>query len=397
MKRLILLLSVFCFSASYSQNAVFEEVNKLIKDRKYESAMKVLDQADPGNLNPRLVIAKTDLFLNYFVTNRMHQVFGLKDLETGEDLTTLRNSKRNFTMFPFAPDSLLNGLITDYPHNYELIKTLGKYYYEVHLKFPRGWLDPDSVLIQRFIENFEIAYKHKVFDYLSLYCLGYGYLLKTDYMKSITFFKKSIKLKDDYAPGYYNLAYALLSSNHRKDAIINAQKAFNLYNYAPYKADAAKMIALNYLELAQDDLALEYYLLADSIYPGNYVTLKHLIGLEMKMGMDDYKIRTRQFFLLEPASPRIYQDLMQMYWENNKEDELIRFLEEQKPTYKKDKRVLANVYLYIANIQYDKKDFRHAKVNFEESRDLFKEVYRPDHKVFEVIDTYLDKIGSDQQ
>ena len=393
MKKIILLTLVANFLVSYSQNNVIEEVNGLIKNRKYESALKVLNDADPDNQDPELVIAKTDLLLNYYTKSNRHRMFAIKDLEPGEELVELRsNLMVNFPMFTFNPDSLINRLIAEYPDNFSLRKTLGNYYYEVHIRYNGKWFEPDSIIINSLLENYKIAYEHGIYDYWSVYCIGYGYLVKGDYKESVFYFEESIKLRNDLPLSYYNLALAFLYDNQREKSIENGIKAFELYDYPPYKADAARMIAVTYQELAQNDSALVYYLKADSIQPNNQYTLKSLLDLEMLMGKENYKKRTKEFFNLAPGNPRIYQDLMQIYWSNNKEDELIAFFESLKSYYQADKEVLGNLFFYIATIQYDKRDYQNSKINFEKSREIFKEVYKPNHKVFGVIDTYIKRM-----
>lgn len=60
-------------------------VQQLINNKKYESAMKLLQCADSNVNRPDYVIAKTELVLNYFVTSIMHQFFALKDLKPNEE------------------------------------------------------------------------------------------------------------------------------------------------------------------------------------------------------------------------------------------------------------------------------------------------------------------------
>ena len=63
-----------------------------------------------------------------------------------------------------------------------------------------------------------------------------------------------------------------------------------------------------------------------------------------------------------------------------------------KPEFENERNVKANLYFYIAKIQYDSDNFEDAKVNFEKSKEIFKDVFDPGHRVFEVIDSYLKKI-----
>ena len=119
MRHFTLSVLLFCCSLASSQDIAIVKANKLIEDKKYESALKILNEADPGNQNPDIVMAKTDLLLNYFTKSIMHKLFGLKDLEPDENLMEPRKGQGKFAMFMFEPDSILNKLIILYPDNYK--------------------------------------------------------------------------------------------------------------------------------------------------------------------------------------------------------------------------------------------------------------------------------------
>ncbi len=83
---------------------------------------------------------------------------------------------------------------------------------------------------------------------------------------------------------------------------------------------------------------------------------------------------------------------MKIYRNYEKIDELLSFLASQHDNYITDNKVNGNLYFYTAVIQYDKEDFKNSKDNFEKSRDIFKKVFEPNHRVFEVIDSYTNEI-----
>ena len=392
MKLTATILFLFFVSLTFSQNSPLEKANKLIEDRKYASAMKVLNEADPQNQDPGLVIAKSDLVLNYFTKSIMHKIFGLKDLEKNEDLMQLRGGEGNFDMQAFDPDSILNNLIQKQPDNYKLRIALGNYYLEVHDKYPEGWFEPDSIVVQKFKDNYIEAYKNGISDYWSLYGIGNAYLIEKDYKNSIPYFEKSIELKNDYATCHYNLAYAYMYTDQQEKGISSAKKSMDLYVDPDYKSDAAKMMGVMYRELKQNEKSLEYYYQANTIKPNDYNTLKPMLELETALNKETYKGTTKEFFLLAPGNPTIYQNLIQIYGSINKQDELIDFLEKEKPDFKSDNKVNGNIFFYIAAIQYNKDDFKNSKANFETAKEIFKMVYPSDHGVFSVIDSYMAKM-----
>ncbi|GAB7089700.1 tetratricopeptide repeat protein [Marinifilum fragile] len=393
MKRILSLFLIFNFSLSFAQDNALEKANKLIETKKYESAYQVLNNADPNNEKPEITIAKTNLFLNYFATSIMHQMFALTDLKPDEDIMDIRGKAGNFAMFRFSADSVLINLIKKYPNNYKLKKELGYYYHEVHLKYQGSWLQPDSLLIDQFKKNYLDAYKNGIYDYWSTYGIGYAYLMNKEFKSSIPFFEKSIALRNDYPSSHYNLAYAYLYTDQRDKGIESAKKAMNLYEYPNYKADAARMIAVMYREIEDYEKAIDFYKQADQILPHDYYTLRPLLELELSLKKEEYKERTNQFFLVAPGNPTIYQDLMNIYWNNQKEDELLAFLTQQHKNYQQDPKVDGNLYFYTAVIQYDKEDFSNAKLNFEKSREVFKKVFETNHRVFEIIDSYTKEMN----
>ena len=389
MRIIVVLILSFSLTCSFAQKVALEKANQLIGNKKYESAFEVLNAADPLHQNPEIVIAKTNLCLKYFVTSIMHKFFALKDLEPEEEIMDIRGSEGSFSIFTFAPDSVIKPLLEKYPDHYNLRKTLGYYYHEVHLKYPQDWLEPDSIVIQRFLDNYKIAYDHGIYDYWSVYGIGYAYLMKQNYQSSIPFLRKSAELKYDYPSSHYNLAYAYLYTNQREKGIKSAKAAMELYEYPHYKADAARMIALMYKELKNFEKAREYYLKADTIQSNDYYTLKPLLDLEILLNKESYPDRTKQFFLVAPENPTIYKDLMEIYRHAYKTDELLTFLSSQHEQYQKDNKVNGNLHFYKAVIQYHEKDFENSRTHFEKSRELFEKVYGPNHRVFEAIDSYI--------
>ena len=392
MKQITTLLLIYCFSMVYSQNESVGNVDALLSAGKYESAYKMLDKADPKNQQPDIVIAKTDLLLKYYVKSNMHQLFGLKDLNPTEDITRLREQNGSYSMIAFAPDSVLNKLIITNPANYKLRKALGNYYQDVYFNYPDSWFIPDSVIVDKFRDNYLLAYKNGVFDYKSLYGLGYAYLTDEDYKSAILYFQKSIELKKDAPESYFNLASAYLNSDQPQLALPNAQKALDMYVEPEDKVDAARMTAQIYLEMEQKNNAMAYFQKANDIQPNDYYTLMPLLGLELELDNANYKNLTADIFSLAPDNPVVYQDLLNAYKENEKESEFMSFLESQKMNYRNNTKIQAHICFYSGVAQYELNRWVDAKINFEKARNLFQNLFQPNHSIFKVIDSYTDAI-----
>lgn len=389
LKYFLITLLFLVTQFAYAQQGIIDQAQELVDHKKYESAFNLLQENDPGNTNPDIVVKKTRILLDYFVTSIMHQMFALTDLKDDENLMDIRGSEGDYSIFLFAPDSIIPKLMEQYPKNYDLSKIMGYYYHEVHGKYGGNWLVPDSVIVDRFMNYYKTAYNNGVYDYWSSYGLGYGCLMQNQAEKSIQYFVKSIELRADYPSSHYNLAYAYMSINEKSKAIESADKAFELYEEPRFKADAARMIAQLYRELDDQNSALSYFRKANIIDPNNYYTLKPLLTVELALNDDKYPERTKEFLDHAPGNPTIYQNLMEIYWANGKEEELVLFLESQKKRFTDNMKVLGNLYFYIGVIRFDQEKYKEAEKSFLEAKTTFNKIYKDDHGVFKAIDSFL--------
>ncbi|MFH0894152.1 MAG: hypothetical protein V2A54_06935 [Bacteroidota bacterium] len=380
----LLTLTVF----GQTETETIKKANDLITNKKYETAFKLLDDFDPENSKPDIVLLKEDIVLNYFVSSIMHQMFALKDLEKNEDIMDYRGKEGSFGMQMFQVDSILENLIKLYPTNCKLYKGLGEYYYEVHLKYGGKWLKDDNELFKLLETDFQKAVDGNCADYLSHYVLGYINLAQEKYKESIPYFLKSIELNKDYASSHYNLAYAYLFTDDRQNALKYAKNSLDLYTDQTYKSDAARMLGQIYTELKDDKNALENYELADKIDPGNYYNIKPLLNLYIKISYKKADEKTVAFFNLAPANPTIYNDLEEIYYSNKKENDLTAFYKSQLSSFKGNDKVLGNLNFYLGKIYIDT-DKKVAKEYFLKAKDIFSKIYDKDHQVFKAIDEGL--------
>lgn len=375
-----------------AQNTIINEANALIADQKYATAYEYLTGSDPNNQDPDVAISKSNLLLNYYIKTKQFQEFGLKDLAPNQDLHQLRENNATVRMFVYKPDSILNKLIRQNPTNYKLRNALGNFYYEVHLRYPEDWLLPDSVVVLNMKNNYEEAYNNGVYDYWSLFGIGYAYLLEDEFEKGIPFLRKSTELNSNYSLSYYNLAFAYSNTNQSQECLKSAQKAYELQSIPEFKAESARLIAMTFEDLKEDKKALEYYKISDQIQPNDYNTLSLLLALEMKLNDFQYNMRSNQVFSLDPDNPVIFQDLLKLYSENEKEKEFIEFMEDLKPKFRQNIPVMANILFHQAIAQYETEEWVSAKINFERARSLFRNLYSSSHSVFKVIDSYTNVI-----
>ncbi len=385
MKKILLFLLVTLTLPAFAQNPVIEKANELIAGKKYQSAFELLDQADPDNNNPDMVLLKEKILLNYFVVSLMHQMFGLKDLKKDEDITDYRGKNGQYEMFRFRADSILQRLIRKYPDNCQLYKGLGDYYFDAYMRYGKQWVKSEDELLKQIQENYRKAAEMKCADARTYYVLGYTHLLQNNLQESISYLEKSVQLNDTLAETHYNLAYAYMAADQKKKALQHALKATDLYQDKEYKSDAARMAGILYMDLNDEQMAVKLLEKADSIDPGNYYNLAPLLSLYVKTNNPKKKETTEKFFLLDPGNATIYNDLTGIYLENNQAGEIENFFKSKLKTYQDQPKIVGNLHFYLGQLylQTDKKSL--AKEHFLKARKFFEKVFEPEHPVFEVI------------
>jgi len=397
MKYQILLVITLSLSCQVLGQTPTEQANELINQKKYESAFGLLEEADPKNDDPEMAIAKTYLLLNYFVTSIMHNLFALTDLKEDQDIMDVRGTEGSFSMFMFEADSILHRLITKFPKNYALRKALGRYYHEVHLKYGTNSTLPEEEIMDGFLENYLVAFENGVYDEWSSYGIGYAYVSKGEYQKSIPFFEKAIELKSDYPTSHYNLAIAYLYSDRREEAISSALEALKLYTEPEMKADAARIVAVVYAELGDDIKALEYYRISNEIGPSNYYTLRPMLALAVKTSAKDVQNLMNEFVNLAPRNPTIYKDMVEIYSEEGRQADLATLLEGKLVEFADDPGVLGNIHLFRGILLKGLEEYDQANAEFANAKLEFLKVYESDHQVFEAIESYLSEEKSSEE
>lgn len=368
MKKALFTLILVTFAlTSFAQRDTIALAKQLIQKKKYESAMMLLNRADSTNDRPDYVIAKTDLVLNYFVTSIMHQFFALKDLKPNEDVADYRGQNGSFSLFAFAPDSLLNRLKAKYPNNYQICKALGDFYREVDLKYDNRWLT-DSVLDYMY-DNYKTAYEHGVYDANSLHHMGMYLLMNNDFETCIPYFEQSLGLDAKNADGHYNVAIAYIYTGKSDLAIPHAKKSLQLYKNLRFKADAAKMLGNIYLGKKDCATALKYAEQAYKILPTDFSTLLNILDAQLGLNDKKYLSTTEGIFDIEPAHPIICQRLAESYVYAEKPQTLIDFFQQKINESSLDATSIGILYFYIGELLSGMKENAKAKEFYQKANE----------------------------
>lgn len=391
MKKLttLFLLIIFRFTLlGQTESEIIKKANDFIDNKKYESAFKLLENFDPSNAKPDIVLLKEHIAINYFVTSLMHQMFAFKDLEKNEQIMDYRGQVGSFGMYSFPANEILDSLIKIYPTNYNLFKGLGDFYYDAQQRYEGNWLKDGDTLANLIITNYQVVIDHHQADYFVYYKVGFELLNQEKIKEAIPYLLESIKLKSDFADANYNVAYAYLFNDDRENCLKYAKYALDLYKGKNYKGDAARMIAQVYTEQKDDKNAIKYYELANSIDPHNYYNLKPLLAIYVKTGNKNAKDILNKFFNLAPENPTIYNDLKGIYIGEKNVNKLIEFYKSKLPEYNSNKKVLGNLNFYIGQL-YLNLDKKTAKDYFLKAKDIFITIYDKNHGVFQAIEDGL--------
>lgn len=380
-------------ATAQSDSLVLAKADTLFHTQQYASAFQVLDEDDPGNAKPLLVVQKVEILLNGYVKTEKHESFVLKNLQAGESLSELRGKEAAGVLFNYDIPGILGGLIQRFPAQYKLYKALGDFYYEVNLRYGKNWnLAPEEIL-NRLEYYYQQANDHGEGDYMTYYVLGYMRLLRQQYRESLPYLQRSIGLNQTYASAYYNLAYAYLYLNQRDSALRCAGDAFGLYKDWVYKADAARMMGFIYKDMSDTSNSLKYYELSDSIAPGNYFTLSGLLEFYLQNNNPRAGATLDRLFNMAPTSVDMYLDLMAMYVKNGKGPLLKAFFERQLNQYSGNSLALGNLHFFIARFYIEQlKNNAQAKPHLKLARDLLARNLDPGNDVLRLIDEKLKEM-----
>jgi tetratricopeptide (TPR) repeat protein len=390
MKQLFPILLIILALTGYSQaqTDVLSAAQKLIDAKKYESAYLLLNNDDPNNEKPDVVLMKEDIVLNYFVSSMMHQAFALKDLKKNEDIMKYRGQTGTFSMFPFQVDSVLLKLIEAYPDNCKLYRGLAFYYNEVLNKYG-GWLGDEEELGQNIIDNSKKSIDGGCADYATYHNMGLVLLMQEKTEQSIPYLEKATELAPDQADAHYNLAYAYLFTDQFDNALPHAKLALKLYKDKELKGDAARITGGILAEKRDYLNALKYYEMADKLIPNDFYNLSPLLRLYLVTGNQKAPSTAKKLFELAPENPSIYQAMTEAYQFAGREPELVRFYKSMLPKYVNNDVVFGNLHFYLGTLSLEH-DKAAAKQYFLKAKEIFRHVFSDDHYVFGVIDAALE-------
>jgi tetratricopeptide (TPR) repeat protein len=383
---------LFLFSASLSAQRCIKQANKLIAEKKYRSAWEALDKADPHNTEPAIALAKTDLLLNGFINTVMHKVFTLKDLKPTEKPEDFRGKDENGNLIRFDPEAVLDTLIKQHPTEYKLYAGLGNYYYQVFLAFQENWLKKPEDLAKLIEQNYLIASGHGISSSIIFYRIGFAQLFMQDFPSASKSFLHSIALNPNYPDAFYSLAYSCLQLNLTDSALINANKAYELFTDTFNRSDVNLLRGMIYSSKNDTLSSLKEYMSAANMNPKNQSMCQLLLKAELRYNGKDLASVSSSYFDLAPRSGETYNELINDYFQANKTKEILAFLDGKLTQYSSDPETTGDICFYRAYIYVIMEEKAKAKADLLKAQESFHKVFPPGHEMFGTIDEALKEI-----
>lgn len=383
MKTKIFIILLLASSQLFGNTEIFKEVDKLIEDKKYETAFKYLVENQDKIEANELLKKKTELSINYFVKSMLHEMFSFVDIPKEDNIYDYRSKDGSYSSFVFNVEEEFSKLLTEYPDDGELYFWLGQYYYDVLLRYPESWKKTDDEVIDLTIKNYALAISKGFTSEILFASLGHMHLRKGDNPKAEELYTQAIKLNPEN-PGYsYNMAVAQYSQQKyeaaQKTIKVPMEKYINIY----YKSDAYFLAGDVEVNLDNLNKAAEYYDKGKELNPKNYMFYQRLIivylaGEKLKDAADNSKA----FFNMYPTNPRTMQYLIQQYHSYNKIDALLAITDELLKEHKDNHEALGNLYFHRSVVNDGLKEIKSAIEDLDKANEMFLKVYDEDHGVF---------------
>lgn len=402
----IFCLLYFCsfLSFSHAQNGRNEPgfiqfIDSLIAKGQYATSFERLCDQDPTHKNNGLVIKKSELAMHYYLSTMKYHAFSFVNLREGETIEELRSNSITDAqkMIPFPIDSILLTAIEQEPENYSLHKTLGDFYYRVFLDMGDRWYLPSEELLEKSKQYYLTAYRHRVYDYYSLYALGYYHTLFENYHEAQQWFLLSIRENPDEPLTAYNLAVSYLFDGLFKEGIQYAQQAYVQYNDSLKKGDAARITGILLFNNQDFDEALVYFTEANALSPGYRPNQLYLLRSLLNLNLDDQAYALALEVLLPSLhDPDIPDEYVELFLQQQKQELLSTIFKEVLKRYPNDYEAKGNIRFHYGKLLYKDGHSGKALKMFKKSRKDFGVVFPADHPVFHSLDQMIQQLSDNK-
>ena len=388
-----LMLVAVVFSASAKAD-VLADVDRLVTEKKYLSAFRLLEVQENGDSNPDIALKKAELVLKYFVNSIEHKVFTLADLKEDEEIIDVRGKPGSSIIINFDMDKVFTPLINNYPKDQRLYIALADYYLNAY-ECCRGRLGKsDEDVLKDARSNYDKAIALGETDPRTYFCAGKTAIYMNDLAGAAKLLEISVQKSDSYAPAQYNLAYAYVFQGRPAEAAPHAVAAYEIYDVIPLKADAAMLAGQAYMDLGNTEEALKYFFICDKLDPKKYENLRRLMGLYVKLGRgEEAKIVGERIFEMDPTNPTMARVFLDSFGYSSLKGELPGIFNGLAAKYAGNPAAVGNALYHLSVFYSHIGDSAMALKTIDEAEMNFRKSLKEDHVVFKAIEQIRKTAG----
>ena len=280
------------FACAQTEASVLQRADQMIAQRLYASAYNLLDQFDPTNDHPAVLLKKEHIVLDYFAQSMNHRAFCLQDLKPGENLDSIRATFETGDLFLFMADSLLQRLLARNPSNCALLCGYTHYchamLYDYGTDFWMSNLDSVSLALLRKASAVECGCPDAAYQ-VGLFCnmmVGmYGDGTEPDLMEDSAafYYRRALAIADTHCHAHFNLGALLFVKGGYAEAVDHFRAAFRGYTSPAMRADAARALGIVYTDhLNQPDSARRYLEAAHQLLPDDFENAVNLLSFRLQ-------------------------------------------------------------------------------------------------------------------
>ncbi len=372
-------MSLLLAAALLLSTASLDEARRLAGEKKYESAMAMLDELER---KPAVLVERIKVALDGYAMCIQGDIFALRDLEPGETIERVRGTAGSYKTHVLNMTELQKSA----PEHAELLIWLGHLaYFRAHQCGPNDATDAQA---KSFYERAQQlgAGSGRLRRNLALI-----YLEERNAAKAVPLFRAILADSADDPQFEYNFGYALYMEKSRKEALPHVERAFHLYKDQKLASEAALLAAIIAWELKDRKKALEMASQADKHKSENYYSIyTNLFGLYGEMGewpkAEDLADR---LFELDPKNPRLAQDVMEGYAQLNRPGDVDGFFARQLKKQQSNQEATGNLLYHRGHWNAQNARRAQARADLLKAREHFAKVLPADHQVFAAIEANL--------
>jgi len=372
-------VSLLLAAALLLSTASLDEARRLAGEKKYESAMAMLDELER---KPAVLVERIKVALDGYAMCIQGDIFALRDPEPGETIERVRGTAGSYKTHVLNMTELQKSA----PEHAELLIWLGHLaYFRAHQCGPNDATDAQA---KSFYERAQQlgAGSGRLRRNLALI-----YLEERNAAKAVPLFRAILADSADDPQFEYNFGYALYMEKSRKEALPHVERAFHLYKDQRLASEAALLAAIIAWELKDRKKALEMASQADKHKSENYYSIyTNLFGLYGEMGewpkAEDLADR---LFELDPKNPRLAQDVMEGYAQLNRPGDVDGFFARQLKKQQSNQEATGNLLYHRGHWNAQNARRAQARADLLKAREHFAKVLPADHQVFAAIEANL--------